>query len=247
MAKDLPYFKFFVSEWNDGDISLEDFETQGLFINLCAYYWSNECQMTLTKAKKKFRNINENSFKYLIDAEIIKIDDDIITINFLDEQKEERIESSKRKSKGGIASAEARKLKKLAEKQQLLKTSSTENQQVLNSCSTEVQVLRREEKREEKKKEEKNKSVFNFRKSLIDNGANEILVTEWLKVRKAKKATNSQIALNDFIAQVNKSHLDIDKALEQCVINSWKGFKSEWVKEIKPVRLSHMPDEPVIM
>ena len=62
MAKDLPYFKFFVSEWNDGDITLEDFETQGLFINLCAYYWSNECEITLTKAIKKFickRNKNK--------------------------------------------------------------------------------------------------------------------------------------------------------------------------------------------
>ena len=55
MAKDLPYFKFFVSEWNDGDITLEDFQTQGLFVNLCAYYWSNECEITLTKAIKKFR------------------------------------------------------------------------------------------------------------------------------------------------------------------------------------------------
>ena len=33
MAKDLPYFKFFCSEWNDGDITLEDFNLQGLFIN----------------------------------------------------------------------------------------------------------------------------------------------------------------------------------------------------------------------
>ena len=90
MAKDLPYFKFFVSEWNDGDITLEDFETQGLFINICAYYWSNECEIKLSKTKKKFRNVSEDSFQNLIDSEVIKVEDDIITINFLDEQKEDR-------------------------------------------------------------------------------------------------------------------------------------------------------------
>ena len=47
MAKSLPYFKFFCSEWSDGDITLEDYQTQGLFINICAYYWSNECIVEL--------------------------------------------------------------------------------------------------------------------------------------------------------------------------------------------------------
>lgn len=161
MAKDLPYFKFFVSEWNDGDITLEDFETQGLFINLCAYYWSNECEITLTKAIKKFRHISKDCFDNLISAEIIKVVDDLIIINFLDEQKEERIQDSIRKSKGGKASVEARRLKKLAEKQHLLNLSLTENEQVLNSCLTETQVLREEERREEKKREE-NKRINDF-------------------------------------------------------------------------------------
>jgi hypothetical protein len=75
---------------------------------------------------------------------------------------------------------------------------------------------------------------FNFRKELIEKGANDDLVSEWLRVRKDKKATNTKTALNSFISQVEKSGLDINKVLEQCVINSWKGFKSEWIKkEIK--------------
>ena len=49
MAKDLPYFKFFCSEWNDGDITLESYKIQGLFINVCSYYWSNECDLSLIK------------------------------------------------------------------------------------------------------------------------------------------------------------------------------------------------------
>lgn len=90
MAKDLPYFKFFCSEWNDGDITLEDYEVQGLFINLCSYYWSNECDLLFIKAEKKFRNAPEDLWQTLLDAEIIQSIDGKLVIKFLDEQKEER-------------------------------------------------------------------------------------------------------------------------------------------------------------
>lgn len=55
MARDLPYFKFYVSEWNDGSITLEDFHTQGLFINICSFYWSRECVVTKEQLYKKFK------------------------------------------------------------------------------------------------------------------------------------------------------------------------------------------------
>jgi len=160
MAKDLPYFKFFCSEWSDGDITLETYETQGLFINICAYYWSNECVLELSKLKKRFRNDAE-LVDLLINNDLIKVNDSYVIINFLNEQKFEREEQSKVKSKGGLASAEAKKAAKLlAEKQQTINTTSTENQHVLNSCSTQVQVLRKEEIREEKIKENKNDLIF---------------------------------------------------------------------------------------
>ena len=145
MAKELPYFKFFCSEWSDGDITLESYEIQGLFINICSYYWSNNCEMTLIKLKKKFKG-NDNLINELIDSEIIKIENDNVLINFLNEQLTEREDSSIKKSLAGKASAEARKLAKL---EQQTNTSSTESQQVLNSCSTESQLLREEKRREE--------------------------------------------------------------------------------------------------
>ena len=200
MAKDLPYFKFFVSEWNDGDITLEDFKTQGLFINLCAYYWSNECEITLTKAIKKFRHISKDCFDNLISAEIIKVVDDVIIINFLDEQKEERIQNSIRKSKGGKASVEARRLKKLAEKQQLLNSSSTKNEQVLNSCLTETQVLREEERREEKKREEKKRiNDFNiFWDAYPNKTAKKDCLNKWHKL-KQEDIDKILLTINTFV------------------------------------------------
>lgn len=157
MAKDLPYFKFFCSEWSDGDITLETYETQGLFINICAYYWSNECVLELSKLKKRFRNEIE-IVDLLLENNILKQYDGFIKINFLDEQKLEREEQSKVKSKGGKASAEA---KKAAKVQQTFNTTSTENQHVLNSCSTESQLLREDKIREDNTNTTKHQTFTN--------------------------------------------------------------------------------------
>lgn len=104
MAKSLPYFKFFCSEWSDGDITLEDYETQGLFINICSYYWSNECVMELSKLKKRFKKDVE-LIDLLIKNNILKTVDNFVIINFLDEQKNDRklksITNKYNGSKGG--------------------------------------------------------------------------------------------------------------------------------------------------
>ena len=40
MAKELPYFKFEPSEWDNGIIQMCSRESKGLFIDICAMYWS---------------------------------------------------------------------------------------------------------------------------------------------------------------------------------------------------------------
>jgi len=146
MAKDLPYFKFFCSEWTDGDITLEHYQTQGVFINICSYYWSNECNVSHDKLLRKFRNEEElEPIDYLIKHEIIKIINGDISISFLDEQKDERNKTSKRNSESGKASAEKRRLAKLKEK--------------FNNNSTSVEIPLNEnptnKRREEKIREDK--------------------------------------------------------------------------------------------
>lgn len=100
MAKELPYFKFFCSEWTDGDISLESFELQGLFINICSFYWSRECKLGYAILCKKF-TANVEGINALIHLDIIKENDGVITINFLDEQLEERKKKSSVNSENG--------------------------------------------------------------------------------------------------------------------------------------------------
>lgn len=88
--------------------------------------------------------------------------------------------------------------------------------------------LEEEDKEED---EEKPTPKFSFFNSLIDLGVDKDLVNDWLKVRKNKKATNSKTAFNGFIKQVEKTNKSISEVLEICVINSWSGFNSTWIKE----------------
>jgi hypothetical protein len=83
------------------------------------------------------------------------------------------------------------------------------------------------------KNKEKKDSVFNFRKELINYGFNEELVIDWLKVRKTKKASNTQTAFKGFLNQVEKSNFDKNFILKKCVENSWSGFKSDWIHQEK--------------
>ena len=85
MAKDIPYFKFYINEWINGDITLEEMEIQGVFINVCAYYWSKDCDLSVTNLKKRFRGY-ENQIDYLINSSIIKVYNENIIIDFLNDQ-----------------------------------------------------------------------------------------------------------------------------------------------------------------
>lgn len=157
MAKDLPYFKFFTSEWLDGDISLESYELQGLFISICSYYWSNECQVEYSKLLKKFKGV-EQQIDSLLQSNIIKLIDNNLSISFLNEQRDER-KSRSDKSKEAVNKRWEEEKKR---KEENLYENDTTVSNPYNETNTDVEVKyyesdtkRREEKREEEKKEEK--------------------------------------------------------------------------------------------
>ena len=56
---------------------------------------------------------------------------------------------------------------------------------------------------------------------------------QWLKVRKHKKATNSQIAMDDTCAQLalaDAEGVDAETCIRFAVTRSWAGFKYSWFK-----------------
>ncbi len=77
---------------------------------------------------------------------------------------------------------------------------------------------------------DKDINIFDFKKSMCKYGFKDSLVSEWLKVRKNKKATNTETAFNKFIAQVELSKKDKNEILEKCIEKSWSGFSAEWIK-----------------
>jgi hypothetical protein len=79
---------------------------------------------------------------------------------------------------------------------------------------------------------------FDFKKSLYSLVINKSIVDEWLKVRKAKKAVNTETALNGFLNQVDKTSMTVEQVLTICVERSWSGFKPEWIDDNKPVKQS---------
>lgn len=70
---------------------------------------------------------------------------------------------------------------------------------------------------------------FNFRKAMLAEGFTPELVDEWLKIRKAKKAINSELAFKTFIEQVRKTNQDINAILSIIVQKQWKGFEADWL------------------
>ena len=70
---------------------------------------------------------------------------------------------------------------------------------------------------------------FNFRKAMLSEGFAPELVDEWLKIRKAKKAINTERAFKTFIEQVRKTNQDINTVLSIIVQKQWRGFEADWL------------------
>ena len=109
MAKELPYFRFNVQEWQNGDISLERFELQGLFISVCGFYWVKDCNCTLAMLQKKFSNAT-NEILELITLGIIKHEKrhDKIEIVFLNNQYDLLSEKRKLRQSAGSMGGNAK-------------------------------------------------------------------------------------------------------------------------------------------
>lgn len=74
----------------------------------------------------------------------------------------------------------------------------------------------------------KKEEAFSFKKSLLEYGFDSSLVSDWLKVRVKKKATNTETAFKKFIREVEKIDADKNLILQTCVERDWKGVQKDW-------------------
>lgn len=147
MAKELPYFRFEPSEWDNGNIQICSSESKGLFIDLCSIYWSRLGELPYALALQKLCNGKEDALRELKNAEIFGVIDGQIVIEFLDEQLSERGQTSEKR--------------RVAAKKRWSDASALQMQSKSNAN-------RREEKRKEEKKIEENTQVRLTSESLVE-------------------------------------------------------------------------------
>lgn len=98
-----------------------------------------------------------------------------------------------------------------------------------------------EEMQETEEKAAKTGHYFDFRKRLIamiredahsDNY--ESVVDDWMRVRRNKRASNTQTAFNRVKSQIEKARRSLNMTAEECVRmsaeHSWQGFECEWAR-----------------
>ncbi len=196
MSKDLPYFKFFPNEWLTGDITLESMETQGVFVNVCAIYWSKECRVALAGLEQRYGV----ALARLLKSGIIKEKDGFAVINFLDEQWNElynrhqiNVENGR---KGGLKSSVAKAPLKHIDK------------------------IRREEIREDKIRIDKKKEelVFPF-------SSNEFLSVWNVLIKEKKWRKKSFSALQASLLQLGKYPESVSiEMMKNTIAGEWQGL-----------------------
>ena len=137
------------------------------------------------------------------------------------------------KSKAGIASALAKKLRAKERRQH----NSTGVAQVLNVCATEsqqtangIQLTRTINHQPEPVKIKASPAAkFDFKSAVIAEGVDEDTVVEWLQVRSKKRATNSKTAFNGTMSQISKAGLTPQQGITMAVERSWSAFNASWI------------------
>jgi len=84
---------------------------------------------------------------------------------------------------------------------------------------------------------------FDFKGYLLEHGASEQAVNDWLEVRKKLKAANTLTAIKLLESEAEKAGISLAAAVELCAGKSWRGLKAEWIeRENKPTAESEGSD-----
>lgn len=141
MAKELPYFQFEPAEYLTKDISFCSLSAQGLFINICSFYWQRQCKLTKEQFLRRFNYPNE--FDELLNEGIIDVLDNYIIIKFLDLQYNNATKKSQTNSQNGSKGGRPKK------------QNETEIKPNKNQTETELKGIREDKIKEEEIKKDK--------------------------------------------------------------------------------------------
>ena len=204
MAKELPYFKFEPSEWDNGNIQMCSRESKGLFTDLCSLYWSRLGELPHALALQKLCNGNKDAMQELLEHEIFGVIDGQIVIEFLDEQLQDRGQTSEKRRE--------------AAQKRWSDASALQMQSKSNA-------KRREEKREEeKKKEEKTNGVY-VTSLAFDSQEFHATWMEWFNYRKEIKKTLKESTIKKQMQFLGaRSESEAIAIINQSIKNGWTGL-----------------------
>ena len=122
--------------------------------------------------------------------------------------------------------------------EQQVNNDRTTSEQQVNNDRTHLKNERKKEG-EEFKKESLSSAIaptpspkpskFDFKAELIKIGVSEQVASDFIAVRRDKKATNTVTAFNAIHREILKANKPADTCIGYAVERGWKGFKSEWM------------------
>lgn len=63
---------------------------------------------------------------------------------------------------------------------------------------------------------------------MIEQGADPQTATDYLTLRKEKKAVSTRTAMRSVVAEAEKAGMSVQAVLVTCCARGWAGFKAEW-------------------
>ena len=235
MAKEFPYFKFFPGEWIKGDITLCSLAAQGLFINICAYYWAKDGIMSLTNVEQRFNASAELS--ELLENGVIYKEADIIQISFLEDQFPDFINKRKQCSNAGKQSGKMRRTNPSK-----LNTSSTDDERPLNDKIREDKI--REDKKKETKKKTQLELTYYFDSPKFLNKWNEWKIFKKEEFNfKFKSPRGEQASLTELYNLSEKNVSTAIQIINQSTAKGWKGLFALQKNKINGNSIGHRPKE----
>lgn len=202
MAKELPYFKFHISEWRDGKITDCSMEAQGLFINVCALYWGRLGDLDEATALRKLCDRNATAYKELKRSQILKVSDGRIFIDFLDEQLKERDRASIKNRENAL---------------KRWKIDATAMRPYSDGNATAMPI--REEKKREEKEQDKIEKTREWFYACIDE-----ITKETLAMTHKGKNIDQAVAESWVFLSADKNRLrNTDSSDVKKLVNTWLG------------------------
>ena len=74
---------------------------------------------------------------------------------------------------------------------------------------------------------------FNFKAELLKLGVMEQTASDWMQVRRTKKAANTKTTFDAIKKQIELSGMSAEECIRLAAERSWQGFRSEWLNENK--------------